>query len=249
LCCQDESRINADANIDVGANVGAGANVDANANVCADANVGAGGHLDDISENDGKIGIFGGTFNPFHNGHLRLALQAAEELSLKKIYVMPGGTPPHKAGLPCASAVHRCNMVRLAISGHPCLELSDYEATRPGPSYSALTLTEWRKKYGSIYFIIGADSLLGLESWYHPETVLSSATIVAANRGRKPEALLMDTARHLEEKYGARIRFLHMEDVPISSSRIRELLENGQDVGGMLDTLVMQYIKDNKLYI
>lgn len=194
------------------------------------------------------IGIFGGTFNPIHIGHIKLALKAYEELKLNKIYVMPSGNPPHKKNQNNLDAFHRCEMVKLAIKDFPQLEFSDYEVKKEGYSYSALTLTEWSNRFSDIYFIIGADSFFQIETWYHPEIVMKLSTLVVANRDRHMESELKETACHLKEKYGARIVFLNMEDVPVSSSKIRENVMANVPVDGMVCNDVLRYIHEHNLY-
>ena len=201
-----------------------------------------------LRRNNRPTGIFGGTFNPIHLGHIALARQAYEELGLDKVIIMPSGNPPHKQGLTIASEYDRCNMVRLAIEDYTYMEFSDYEITHTGYSYSALTLNEFAKYYSNIYFIIGADSLFQLDTWYHPETVMKYSTIVAANRDMHAITELEAAVSSLEQRYNARIKLIHMNDVPISSSDIRRRIMSGMPVDGMVSASVAQYIKEHHLY-
>lgn len=194
------------------------------------------------------IGLFGGTFNPIHLGHVAIARQAWKEFELEKVIVMPSGNPPHKRNMEIAADEYRCEMVRLAIEDYPELEFSDYEIVKEGYSFSSETLTEFSQRYSDIYFIIGADSLFQIEQWHCPKTVMQLATIVAANRDRHAVSELTAQAAHLEEKYGARIKFLHTPDIPISSSEIRQRIKDGQSVKGMLNPKVEDYIYKNGLY-
>ena len=123
---------------------------------------------------ESAIGIMGGTFNPFHNGHLQLALQAYRQFELSKVLVMPSGTPAHKSTKELIAASHRCQMVSGAIADYPYLELSLLEVERKGNTYTSDTLKALHRQNPDlkIYFIIGADSLFDLPKWHEPEYVM-----------------------------------------------------------------------------
>lgn len=194
------------------------------------------------------IGLFGGTFNPIHIGHVEIARQAYRELKLEKVIVMPSGRPPHKRGIQLADDADRCAMVRLAIEDYPELEFSDYEILKEGYSFSSETLTEFSKQYKEIYFIIGADSLFQIEGWHCPKTVMQLAVIAVADRDGHTADELDAQAQHLADKFKARIKFLHMQNIPISSSEIRERIKNKKSVTGILNPKVEDYIYRNGLY-
>lgn len=200
------------------------------------------------TKNNKPVGLFGGTFNPIHIGHIEIARQAYRELDLQKVIVMPSGRPPHKRDMEIETDDARCNMVKLAIEDYPELEFSDYEILKEGYSFSSDTLTEFVKLYQDIYFIIGADSLFQIESWHCPEIVMELAVIAVANRDNHAAEELYAQARYLSQKYKARIKFLHMRDMPVSSSEIRERIKNGKPVAGMLPLKVEEYIYRNGLY-
>lgn len=202
----------------------------------------------EIKRNNKPVGLFGGTFNPIHTGHVEIARQACREFGLEKVIVMPSGKPPHKRDMTIAQNIARCDMVRLAIEDYPELEFSDYEVLKEGYSFSSETLTEFSKLYTQIYFIIGADSLFQIEDWHCPEVVMQLAVIAVANRDRRAVSELKNMAVYLENKYKARIEFMHMHDMPVSSSEIRERIQNGQSVTGMLNPKVEDYIYRNGLY-
>ena len=121
----------------------------------------------------GKIGIMGGTFDPVHNGHLHLGRQAYVEYGLDCIWYMPSGQPPHKKDHHVTSVEHRCQMLRLAIAEDEAFRFSDFEVRREGNTYTAQTLALLREAYPehTFYFILGADSLYEIETWYRPEDV------------------------------------------------------------------------------
>ncbi len=137
----------------------------------------------------GAIGILGGTFDPVHYGHLRLAQEVAESLALSEVRFIPGGTPPHRA-TPETSAAHRLAMVRLATAGNPLFNVDDRETRRDGLSYSFDTLTALRAELGAaqpLVLIMGADAFLGFHRWHRWQEIFGLAHLAVAHR---PGALL-----------------------------------------------------------
>lgn len=197
-----------------------------------------------------RICIMGGTFNPFHNGHLQLAKQAHEQFSLPKILVMPSGIPAHKAHSDLTSSQHRCNMVLAAISAYSYMELSTMEVEREGSTYTSDTLRELKQQNPDciIYFIIGADSLFNLPKWHEPEYVMANCILLAANRNSYSQTELTEQKHFLETKYNAHIDFLSIPELPFSSTDIRESLKNGRSIAGMVPKPVETYIYNNHLY-
>jgi nicotinate-nucleotide adenylyltransferase len=130
-----------------------------------------------------RLGLFGGTFDPIHLGHLVLAEQCRESCGLDKVWFVVAGAPPHKPGGRTA-VTHRLEMVRIAIAGHPAFEVSDIEATGAGPHYSVETLEAVHRDYpgNDLFFLIGADSLADLPFWREPGRIAQLATIVVVNR-------------------------------------------------------------------
>lgn len=201
----------------------------------------------------GKIGIMGGTFDPIHNGHLMLGEQAYREYGLDEVWYMPSGHPPHKKNHPVTEPALRFEMTKLAVKGHKGLFCSDFEVRRSGNTYTAQTLSLLRKSYPghTFYFIIGADSLYEIESWYEPGLVLTQAVILAARR--KYEEVDRDQAMdrqisYLSKKYGADIRMLHCEEMDISSAGLRQMIANGQSVEEFVPGEVLSYISAHGLY-
>ncbi len=198
-----------------------------------------------------KIGIMGGTFDPVHNGHLRLARQAYQEYELDMIWFMPTGQPPHKKGRQITSAKDRCAMVRLAIADTPYFECSEFEVERKGNSYTAQTLELLHAGYPqhSFYFIIGADSLYEIEFWYHPEQVMAQTVLLAAGREYPAAKRSMDEQiAYLADRYQAQIYRLHCDEVDISSERLRQLAAGGKKLHKYLPESVEQYIRNHNLY-
>ena len=199
----------------------------------------------------GRIGIMGGTFDPIHNGHLALSRQAYEEYNLDAVWFMPSGQPPHKKDHPITDSRFRCEMVQLALASEPHFVFSDFEVTTMGYTYTANTLQALRQHYPEhqFYFIIGADSLFQLEDWYHPEQVITAVNILAAGREYKAACRSMqEQMDYLNHKYNGNIDWLHAPEVDISSSRLRKMAGEGQDLTSYVPEAVAEYIKRYHLY-
>lgn len=197
------------------------------------------------------IGIMGGTFDPIHNGHLLLGRQAYEEYHLDEIWFMPSGNPPHKTDHRVTDVDRRCDMVRLAIAEYPHFRFSDFEAKRPGNTYTAQTLRLLTAAYPQhrFYFIIGADSLYEIEKWYHPEDVMAQTILLVAGREYEDARCSVDEQiTRLRAKYGADIRRLHCEEVDISSGELREMEARGRKIFKYVPKSVEQYIERNGMY-
>lgn len=199
-----------------------------------------------------RIGIVGGTFDPIHTGHLMLGKQAYKEYQLDEIWYMPSRQPPHKTDHPVTEAAKRFEMVRLAILDTPYFKLSDFELTRlKGNTYTADTLRLLKDEYPDVefFFIVGADSIYEIESWYHPAEVLRLATILAAGREcGEYSVTLEEQARYLEHKYKAKIKLLHCQELDISSEEIRRRASQGKNIEKFLPKAVEQYIIQHHLY-
>lgn len=197
---------------------------------------------------DISVGIFGGTFDPIHNGHIKLALTAYRELCLDKVIIIPAYIPPHKTENKITDEIHRVNMTRLAVEEYPFLEVSTLEIDRKGKSYTADTLTTLKEQYNRLVFILGADSYMALEGWYHPEIIFNKAEIACAYRDGIDRTVLMEMADKYERQYNGVSHILGMPDTDISSTDIRKMISQDEDVKGLVPDIVMTYIKDNKLY-
>lgn len=198
-----------------------------------------------------NIGVLGGTFDPIHNGHLMLGRQAYQEYGLDEVWFMPSGTPPHKKDHEVTCVEDRCEMVRLAIEAVPFFRLSRFEIQRSGNTYTAETLRLLNETYtqNRFYFIIGADSLFQIETWYHPREVMSQAILLVAGR-EYPEAprSLEEQITYLKERYPADIRLLHGEEVDLSSSELRDMIARKKHVYKYLPQAVEDYIRQHALY-
>lgn len=198
-----------------------------------------------------KIGIMGGTFDPVHNGHLMLGRQAWEEYHLDEVWFMPSHNPPHKTDHHVTDAKDRCEMVKLAIADHPYFRFSDFEITRSGNTYTAQTLKLLKQAHPehTFFFVLGADSLYHIESWYHPEEIMAQTAILAAGREcEDAPRSLAEQASYLNEKYDAAIFLLHCANMDVSSQELREREKQGTGIHGLVPPAVESYIESHGLY-
>lgn len=196
------------------------------------------------------LGIFGGSFNPIHMGHLILAEHIREELKLDKIIFIPAGNPPHKNIGNLELAHHRYNMVELAIENNPFFSISDIELKREGISYTSDTLAGIKEQYPDeeLFFILGSDSIIQFPSWHRIDKIFELAGIVVAKRPNVPQAELDNKVNEFTEKYNARIIFSKAPYIEISSSEIRNRIKQGLSVRYMVPETVDEYIHNNNLY-
>lgn len=198
-----------------------------------------------------KKGIFGGTFDPIHIGHMYVANEALHSLGLDKIIFMPSGNPPHKNSKNITDAKLRYEMVRLAIENNKYMDISDYEINKGGYSYTYETLEYFNEKDGNNtewYFITGCDCLFDLNGWKNVQRIMGSCTFVVFNRpGYKKEDILKQKTM-AEQKYGCSIVFLDVLLLDISSTYIRTSIKEGKDVSFFLPKGVGELIELHKLY-
>ncbi len=190
-----------------------------------------------------KIGLFGGTFNPVHKGHVSLVKNFREKLNLDKVIVIPTATPPHKAAKELVSSEDRINMCKLAFGN--LAEVSDIEIKRGGKSYTVETLEELKKIYkdDELYFLVGSDMLLSFKRWYRWQDILSMCTLCATDRSNE------ETCKDADEEFFNSIVFCDFDKIIISSSEVRQMLQSGEDVLHYLDEEVYKFIKEKGLYM
>lgn len=206
------------------------------------------------------IGIFGGTFDPIHYGHLRTAFELLQALRLSEVRFMPAGDPPHRE-LTIAAPDMRLAMVKAAIGSQPGFNVDDREMRRTGPSYTVDTLQELRNEMPdrSICLIVGMDAFLGLPKWHRWQDILTFAHLIVAHRPgwRAPTMgplgeLLVDggTGRvnDLHESKAGRI-FIHaVTQLEISSTEVRNLIASGQDPRFLMPDAVREFIQQSRCY-
>ena len=204
-----------------------------------------------IMADNEKIGVFGGAFNPIHNGHINLAKQYMKELSLDKLLFIPTAVPPHKSAVGLADETDRLNMLKLAIDGIDKFEVSDIEFKRTGKSYTYDTLTELKKIYplSNFYLIIGADQLFNFDKWYKYKEILSLVTLCTSAREYESEkAEMLDFANSLDALDKNKFFILKTPVLKVSSSEVREKIKRGEDVLSLLPKSVYNYICERGLY-
>ena len=197
-----------------------------------------------------RLGIYGGTFDPIHFGHLVLAEQCREQCGLDEVWFVPAALPPHKLTNTISSADSRCGMLELAIAGHPAFRVSRIELDRQGPSFTVTTLEHLKaaNEARELFLLIGADSLRDLPYWREPARILELATVAAVNRGDRP---LPDTTE-LRQSVGPivdeRILRVSMPGIDISSTDIRARVREHRSIRYLVPRAVEMYINHHHLY-
>jgi nicotinate-nucleotide adenylyltransferase len=197
-----------------------------------------------------KIGVFGGTFDPVHIGHLVAAQIAAEDAGLDLVVFVPAGTPPHKTEQPVTASRHRLEMVRRAVAGNPVFSVSDWEIRQGGRSYTLRTLEYLRSRYADdeLYFILGADTLEDLPNWHEPSKVVELARIIAVRRPGYDALAALERLSSRIKNIRGRIVYVESPRLEIASSWLRERIRNGRSVDHLIPENVIRYIKENRLY-
>jgi len=200
------------------------------------------------------IGILGGTFDPIHNGHLHIATQLVNRLSLEQLQFMPCAIPVHRE-LPRASTTHRCAMINLVIAGQQALSLNTVEIDRNGPSYSIDSLREMRRQTDSILaLVLGADAFNAFDSWKLPQEILQLANLVVCYRpGFEVNREIFSQHRvaspgELSRQPAGAILLLEVEAIDCSSSAVRAALDTGKIPRHCLPPAVANYIEKHNLY-
>jgi nicotinate-nucleotide adenylyltransferase len=199
------------------------------------------------------IGLYGGSFNPIHNGHLIVARAVAERLQLDRVILLPSARPPHKVDHKLLDANHRAEMVRLAITGEPLFEFSDYDLTRDGPSYTIDTVTHFGELLGphvELHWIIGADSLAELTTWYRVPDLVDACRIVTAARPGWDTIDWTPLRTVLSEIQIAALQagVLQTPRIDISSTDIRRRVREGQSIRYLVPDAVREFIETQVLY-
>lgn len=198
-----------------------------------------------------RIGIFGGTFDPVHSGHLILAEQCRDQAGLDEVWFLPSYHPPHKATAGVTRFEHRCDMLELAVAGHPAFRVDRIEKELPPPSYTAETLAELRRRHPAAEFalLMGSDGLPDLPGWYEPRRVLELASLVVVPR---PGVMLWTAdrlARALDLSPAAvRLRYVACPMIDIASRELRRAIADGFSIRYLVPRAVEEYLRDRKLY-
>lgn len=197
-----------------------------------------------------RIGIYGGTFNPPHIGHMQAAKQAAALLCLDKLLLIPDRIAPHKILPECsASAEQRLQMLKIAASGIPKATVSDLELKREGTSYTYLTILELKEQYpdAQLFFIMGSDMFLSFHTWRNPQIIMENASLAVLCRGDKNEKQSIEEQKAALEEQGAKVVLIPNEITAISSTDLRRMLVF-HCADPYLPEGVGKYIRENALY-
>jgi len=217
------------------------------------------------------LGIFGGTFNPIHLGHLRVAVDVLESFYLDKIIFIPSAQPPHKSYSNIANALDRLNMTKLAINSYPLFECSNIETQRKGLSYTIDTIHELKDLYShnvQFYYLIGRDAFLAIHTWKSFERLFDEIPFIVMSRPEISHDMVMPHNHFIEyiqqtisKEYmyskqhkcmihpkKQRIYYTRVTALEISSSQIRAKLKKGQSIQYLLPDVVNDYIFENKLF-
>jgi nicotinate-nucleotide adenylyltransferase len=213
-----------------------------------------------------RLGLFGGTFNPIHYGHLRTAEEVVEALDLNRLWFIPAAVPPHKMGRQIPPFETRLEMTRLAVGRHPRINVSDIEGRRPGKSYSIETLRQVRQEQGrdwELYFILGLDSILEITTWKDYTELFNLCHFVVLDRpgydrGQLEKVLRREVdpqfqplpdAAGFQHPGGSKVYFLATTLMDVSATRIRGLMGQRRSIRYLLPEQVRRYIIKHKLYL
>jgi len=188
-----------------------------------------------------KVGVFGGTFDPIHYGHLITAQSVWEIRRLNKIIFIPAFISPHKSDIKTSSPEDRLNMIKIAIEGVDFFDYSDIEIKKGGISYTIDTLSELKKKYDEIEFIIGYDNIFEFHTWKDPDEIMKLAKIIVLKRKSSHPPQFKD-------KYYNQAVFVQTRGIEISATDIRERVKKGLPINFLVPPRVMGNIYNNKLY-
>lgn len=219
--------------------------------------------LGEKDKKEERMGLFGGTFNPIHLGHLRGAEEIREAFGLREVIFIPAALPPHKEKVSVIEANHRMEMVRLATASNPYFSTSEIELKREGKSYTIDTLRYFREKFPNpLFFILGRDAFVEIETWKDFKQLFSLSNFIVMTRpgGQKilsssplPKALI--PLFQYDPKKGGWLHpsghtlyFKEISYLEISSTKIRELIEKGESVKYLIPSEVERYIKEKRLY-
>lgn len=199
--------------------------------------------------NGKKYGIYGGSFDPIHIGHVTLADSAVRECGLDKLIFMPAFISPFKQDRKVTDGHDRCGMIEAALKVNSAFCLSRYELNKKGTSYTIETLRHWDNLLdGDMYFVLGFDSAVQVDTWYEGEELLRNFHLITARRPDTDYAEGMRILESFREKYGAAITVLEMPPIDASSTNIRNLVKDGKPITGLVPPGVEEYIIEHQLY-
>jgi len=198
-----------------------------------------------------RIGIYGGTFSPVHNGHVAAAKAFMEQMWLDILYVIPTGVTPHKYMKGNATATQRLEMCRLAFGEMDGVIVTDMEMRREGKSYTVDTLRELYRPENRLFLLLGTDMMLTLDTWREPEEIfkLSYPVYIRREADASLDDQIVQKIADYNQKYGKVVRRIVAPPIELSSSMVRERVSKGQPIDDMVHPLVANYIKAHGLYV
>lgn len=198
-----------------------------------------------------RTGIYGGTFSPPHIGHIGAARAFSEQMQLDELLIIPAAIPPHKSVDYPDDPQKRLEMARIAFSGVKNAKISDMEIARGGKSYTVYTLRELKREGRELFLLCGTDMIVTLDAWFMPEEIFELCTPVGIRRENDAEqaALIEKKLSEYRERFGKEIPFIDAPTVEISSSELRERIENGLPTDEYLTAEIREYIEKNRLYL
>ncbi len=194
-----------------------------------------------------KIAIFGGTFNPVHNGHINLLKGIDEKFCFDEILLIPSFLPPHKEAVELASGKARMKMLSFAFEDMEKCGVCDIELNKKGKSYTIDTVKKLKQIFpnSELYFIIGSDMLLTFDQWKKWREILKYTNILASSRNENETELLIKKACELDKN---RITVVEIKPFPVSSTEVRNMIKRGEDVSHLVPEKVLRYINQEGLY-
>ncbi len=198
-----------------------------------------------------SILLYGGSFDPIHNGHIHIAREVYDQLDVDKVIFLPAGLPPHKVDRNMTPPMQRYEMVKLALEFEPAFSVSDYEVTMDGPSFTAHTLRYFRSQFTGcrIFWLIGGDSFSQLAKWYKPDQIVDICTVVTVKRPGFELDIEPLKAKLTVEQIDKLLA--HVIDIPLtdeSSTEVRRRVAAGEPIDDMVPKSVAEYIERNYLY-
>ena len=197
-----------------------------------------------------RVGIYGGTFAPIHNGHVAAAKAFMEQMKLDYLFIIPTYLPPHKQVDSSDDPLYRLKMCELAFEGVDGVVISDVEIRRGGKSYTYDTLKELQRPDTRLFLLCGTDMVLTFDKWYRFEDIFKMCYPIYVRRENDPLMTNRVVAKIGEyyEKYGVMFRKVQLDPIPISSTQIRRAVREGQDISHMVPAGVARFIEENRLY-
>ncbi len=198
-----------------------------------------------------RVGVFGGTFAPVHNGHVAAAKAFMEQMKLDYLFVIPTYIPPHKTVDSSDAPLYRLKMCELAFADIDGVVISDMEISRGGTSYTYDTLKELQRPDTRLFLLCGTDMVLTFDTWYRYEDILKMCYPTYVRRENDPllTSRLISKLGEYYEKHGVMFRKIITEPDGVSSTGIRRAVKEGKDISGMVCPAVEKFIRDNRLYL